>query len=823
MTLNNTKTPKISWQTYYSGVLSIDETEEFLSAVSHELRTPLTSIKGALGLLHNGVLDPGSDRGKRLLEIALNNADRLVHFTTALEKEKEPLSNLRFLEANNSQQVDLDSDTLSTKTDDKKATLQLNRRRIQPQQIRERISRKLVEYQANEKRFRNIITNNADGILIVNSQGFVQFANPAAEALFQISESEIVGKVLFGELVAEIDHGIHTTVIDKVGDTPGTQVRVVQTQVDILSNGKIKKIAEMRMVETYWEGEIAFLASLRDITEQKRTLQERDRFFSLCIDMLCIAGFDGYYKRLNPAWEKTLGFTQQDLLAKPYIEFVHPEDRKTTLTALEKINSGVQSIEFENRYLCKDGSYKWFSWKAVPDVEQELIYATARDITESKLAEAELRKSRERFEIAVLGSRDGLWDWDLKSNEVYFSPRWKNMLGFADEELSNHFSTWENLLHPDDRDRAYATIQAHLDGLTPHYELEHRLLHKDGTYRWILARAVLLRDANGKPSRMAGSNTDITERKQEEEYLARSEAKLRKQTTQLQLALQKLKYTQSQLVQSEKMSALGLLVAGVAHEINNPVNFIHGNLKHTEQYFQEILELLKLYIKYHPFPAAEIQTKAEEIDLEFIAEDLPKLLSSMQMGTERIREIVLSLRNFSRVDEAEKKLVDLHEGIDSTILILQSQFKANGKRQAIELIKEYGDIPLVECYAGQLNQVFMNILSNAIDALEEDMRSSATDTSEKSCPLPTIRISTEVIECGDVVVRIADNGPGMPENIKKRIFDPFFTTKPVGKGTGLGLAISYQIVVEKHNGILRCTSRRGKGTEFWIQIPGQKK
>ncbi|MBD2459515.1 GAF domain-containing protein [Oscillatoria sp. FACHB-1407] len=288
-------------------------------------------------------------------------------------------------------------------------------------------------------------------------------------------------------------------------------------------------------------------------------------------------------------------------------------------------------------------------------------------------------------------------------------------------------------------------------------------------------------------------------------------------------ALQRLQQTQAQLVQHEKMSSLGQLVAGVAHEINNPVNFISGNINYASDYIRDILELLKLYQHYYPEPCPEIQDKADAIDLEFITDDLPKLLSSMKVGVERIYQIVRSLRNFSRLDEADMKPVNIHEGIDSTLLILRNRLKTNSLGQSLQVIKQYGELPLVECYAGQLNQVFMNILSNAIDALDE-----VTDA-------PTITISTELMSCAvtesldqdlmcrvpvpHAVIRIRDNGMGMLEEVQQKLFNPFFTTKPVGKGTGLGLSISYQIVVEKHKGLLKCTSQVGQGTEFWIQIP----
>ncbi|MBD2676639.1 MULTISPECIES: sensor histidine kinase [Nostoc] len=311
----------------------------------------------------------------------------------------------------------------------------------------------------------------------------------------------------------------------------------------------------------------------------------------------------------------------------------------------------------------------------------------------------------------------------------------------------------------------------------------------------------------------------ITKPIQHEEVLARIRVHLQlrnatrvmeQRTHELNQALENLKQAQLHLVQGEKMSALGQMVAGIAHEINNPVNFIHGNLRHVKEYTQDLLGFIQLYQKHYPNPVDEIQERAEALELEFLEHDLLKMLGSMEMGTERIRHLVLSLRNFSRLDEAEIQAVDLHAGIDSTLVILQHRLKAKPDFPTIRVSKNYEQIPLVECYPSQLNQVFMNILSNAIDALEES-----------AITLPTINIRTWVTDTNWVTVSIADNGVGMDESVRSQIFNPFFTTKAIGKGTGLGLSISYQIVTDKHGGKIQCYSTAGQGTEFFIQIPVQ--
>ena len=280
----------------------------------------------------------------------------------------------------------------------------------------------------------------------------------------------------------------------------------------------------------------------------------------------------------------------------------------------------------------------------------------------------------------------------------------------------------------------------------------------------------------------------------------------------LQETLQELQRTQAQVVQSEKMSSLGQMVAGVAHEINNPVSFVHGNLKPACEYARDLIRIIELYQENYPEPVKEIQEEIEAVELDFLKEDFVKLLNSMQNGTERIREIVLSLRNFSRLDEADFKQVDIHEGIDSTLLILHNRLKETANHKEIELIKDYSSLPKIDCYAGLLNQVFMNILANAIDALEDEVNKNQVFS-------PQIRVSTELSDSSNILIRIADNGSGIPVSVQSRLFDPFFTTKQVGKGTGLGLSISYQIIVDKHHGRLSCNSSPETGTEFMIEIP----
>lgn len=325
---------------------------------------------------------------------------------------------------------------------------------------------------------------------------------------------------------------------------------------------------------------------------------------------------------------------------------------------------------------------------------------------------------------------------------------------------------------------------------------------------------------------------EIEQREQTEIALRQSEMRERDKAVQLERALEELKHTQTELIQTEKMSGLGRMVAGIAHEINNPISFIHGNVDYAENYVRDLLRLIDLYQQTYPCPSETIQQLIDEIDLDFVMEDLKRLLTSMRMGSERISQIVLSLRIFSRLERSDIKPTDLHEGIETTLMILRHRLAAVGNRVEIEVVKQYGNLPKVTCHAGQLNQVFMNILSNAIDALEERANNAG-----KFPDPPRISIETELIqrqanasseidclaETDRVTIRIADNGLGVSEDERAHVFDPFFTTKPVGRGTGLGLAICYQIVVERHAGHLTCQSLPEGGTEFIIELPVQSR
>lgn len=579
------------------------------------------------------------------------------------------------------------------------------------------------------------------------------------------------------------------------------------------------------------------LGMAEDITERQQTEKEIARLALVAQktqNAVIITNTQGQIEWVNEGFVRITGYYLSEVQGKKPGSFLQGnETNPQTIKAIRQAIKTLQPFDGEIFNYKKDGKGYWLSISITPiyhpnTSQLQGFIAVESDITARKKAEEALRESESHYRYIVETASEGVWMFDAESRTVFANNRIAEMLGSTPEEMLG--KSLFNFIDPDNQILAENYVERRRQGIQERHDF--KFIRQDGSHLWAIVSATPIFNSSGEFSGVLRMITDISDRKKVEEALRDSESQLREKNQELAKALQELQQTHSLMVQNEKMVSLGQLVAGVAHEINNPVSFIYGNISHANEYFNDLLYLINLYQQEYPVSSQKIQDKIESIDLDFILEDLPNLLTSMKVGAERICQIVLSLKNFSRLDESEQKQVDIHQGLESTLLILQHRLKETPIRPKIHLLKDYGDLPLIQCYPGELNQVFMNIISNGIDALEEAIQDNQwqnrqeTLLSQGSCPFPSISITTFVKYAADnpdkishIVIRIADNGLGIPLPVQQRLFDPFFTTKPVGQGTGLGLSISYKIIVEKHKGQLKCISQPGEGAKFIIEIP----
>ncbi|MEG4234924.1 PAS domain S-box protein [Microcoleus sp. Pol11C3] len=688
-----------------------------------------------------------------------------------------------------------------------------------------------------------------NGVMITDAQGCIEWVNEGFTRISGYGLAEMQGKkpgdvlqgpqtdpVTIAQLRSALEAGepFNQEIYNYRKDGKGYWVALSIAPI-YQENGKL-------------EGYIAVETDITDRKQAEATVSSSESYYRCIVETasegVWMFDAESITTFANGRMAEMLGYTVEEMLGRSLFEFIDCDSRKIAESYVQRRRQGIRE-RHDFQFTRKDGSHLWAIVSATPmfDADDEFsgVLRMITDISDRKQAEAELRQTLQEleFEKFALDQSAIVSTTDEFGTITYVNDQFCELFKYSREELLGNTHRLVNCgYHPADFfKQLWSTIR---QGNVWRGEMKNQA--KDGTLFWLDTTIVPFLNSRGEPHQYVAIRKDITDRKHAEEAVRLSESQLRAKNQELAKALRDVHKTQSMMVQNEKMVSLGQLVAGVAHEINNPVSFIYGNVMHADDYFKDLLKLLQLYQQEYPHPTPAIKQEINDVDLNFLLKDLPNLLNSMKMGAERIRQIVLSLKNFSRLDEAEQKQVDIHEGIESTLLILQHRFKETAGHPKITLLKEFGNLPRVQCYAGQLNQVFMNIIGNAIDALEEAMETGQWADGELApipyCPSPTLRICTEVKYEQDalmqadsavsedsrrhpshIVIRIADNGPGIPIDVHKRLFDPFFTTKEPGKGTGLGLSISYQIVVEKHGGLLKCDSAPGQGTEFAIEIP----
>lgn len=570
-------------------------------------------------------------------------------------------------------------------------------------------------------------------------------------------------------------------------------------------DGERAYLAQLTELEAPADESPSLLLSFHDQTEQshlaRRLLETEDQIQAIrqaVRDAMIIVGANGLIRFANAATTTILGWSPAELIGTPASRLFGPSPPDQPGADPADSDDLLQAAERrELRLELRDGKRVDIELSASQfrNADSWATLLMLRDVTLRRDTENKLREAEARWQFALEGSGDAVWDWNIETGDILFSPRFKQMLGYADTEFEDSYAAWERAIHPDDLPRVRAQLKAYVEGAADTYLCEFRIRMASGAYMWIQDRGLIVeRGQDGQPARMVGTQRDISAARQASESMQR-------QLIETLNLNRKLEETQLQLVQSEKLATIGQIAAGVAHEMNTPLGFVGSNFGSLERYANELLELLELFHAAartgDPSALAAAESAYAGSDIAFMREDLPTLFSETREGLTRVQGIVRDLRDFSRVGEQQWQLADLHQGLDSTLNILRNQIKHKA-----QVMREYGELPALWCIPSQLNQVFLNLLANSLQAIRDP---------------GTIRIRTAV-ENDCIMIRISDTGCGIKPGDLARIFDPFFTTKASGEGTGLGLSLSLDIV-RKHHGRLYAESEPGVGSTFTVELP----